>query len=188
VDGTRGATDWKVGYLRALMDRYGVPRKPLLNTEAALLCSTATPACSQAQANAIGRFYIRAIADGLLGHLWYIYDSDGFNHTALVEPSNVSVQRPIYQAYQNVAMHLGGARFLGRLSAQGAGVEGYRFSRTGQTIVIFWSDTQQQVAIEVAPSATITCVSNNGAPLPCRNDSGLVSLIAQASPTYVIIR
>ena len=39
VDGTRGATDWKVGYLRGLMDRYGVPRKPMLNTEAALLCT-----------------------------------------------------------------------------------------------------------------------------------------------------
>jgi hypothetical protein len=188
VDGSRGATDWKVGYLRGLMDRYGVPHKPMLNTEAALLCTIPTPACSEAQANAIGRFYIRAIVDGLLGHLWYVYDSDDFNHTALVEPSNVLVQRPIYQAYRNAATHLSGARFLERLSAQGAGVEGYRFSRAGQTIVTFWSDTQQQVAIEVAPDATITCVNNTGAPLLCQNDLGLVSLIAQASPTYVIIR
>ncbi|HEU5102328.1 MAG TPA: hypothetical protein VFU22_25070, partial [Roseiflexaceae bacterium] len=112
VDGARGATDWKVAYLRELMDRYGVPRKPMLNTEAALLCSTLTAECYEAQANALGRFYIRAIVDELLGHLWYIYDSDEFHHTALVEPADVTVQRPTYHAYRHVAQMLAGARLL----------------------------------------------------------------------------
>ena len=118
VDGTRGATDWKVGYLRDLMDKYGVPRKPMINTETALLCSAVTPECRQAQADAIGRSYTRAIADGLLGHLWYLYDSDGFYNTALVEPSDVFTQRPTYQAYRNAATLLGGARFLGPLAVR----------------------------------------------------------------------
>jgi hypothetical protein len=147
VDGTRGAADWKVGYLRDLMNKYGVPRKPMINTETALLCSAATPECRQAQADAIGRSYTRAIADGLLGHLWYVYDSDGFYNTALVEPSDVFAQRSTYQAYRSAATLLGGARLLGPLSGQGAGVEGYRFSSAGRTIVVLWSDKQQHVAI-----------------------------------------
>jgi len=189
VDGTRGATDWKVSYLRELMDRYGVPRKPLINTEAALLCTTPTPACSEAQANAIGRFYIRAIADGLLGHLWYIYDSDAFNYTALVEPSDVSVQRPIYQAYRQVATLLRGARLLGPLTGQASGIEGYRFASGGaRTITVFWSDSQQLAVIPVQPGAEITCDDRSGEPIDCANTDGAVQLTTRPGPLFVIER
>jgi hypothetical protein len=188
VDGTRGATDWKVGYLRGLMDRYGVPRKPMLNTEAALLCSTVTPACSQAQANAIGRFYIRAIVDGLLGHLWYIYDSDGFNHTALVEPSNVLVQRPIYQAYRQIAALLSGARLLGPLVGQAAGVEGYRFASGAHTITVLWSNSAQIAVIPAQPGAEITCADRGGEPIVCANTNGAVRLVTHPGPLFVIER
>jgi len=188
VDGTRGATDWKVSYLRGLMDRYGVPRKPLLNTEAALLCPTATLACSQAQANAIGRFYIRAIVDGLLGHLWYIYDSDDFNHTALVEPSNVLVQRPIYQAYRQVAVLLNGARLLGPLAGQAAGIEGYRFAKGAQTITVLWSNSAQIAVIPAQPGAEIDCADRSGEPIVCANTNGAVRLVTRSGPLFVIER
>jgi hypothetical protein len=186
VDGTRGATDWKVGYLRGLMDRYGVPRKPMLNTEAALLCPILTPACSQAQENAIGRFYIRAIVDGLLGHLWYIYDSDDFNHTALVEPSDVSVQRPIYQAYRQIATLLSGARLLGPLPGQATGIEGYRFASGARTITVFWSDSEQIAVIPAQPGAEVTCADHVGEPIVCANTDGAVQLITQPGPLFVI--
>jgi hypothetical protein len=188
VDGTRGATDWKVGYLRGLMDRYGVPRKSMLNTEAALLCSTSTPACSEAQANAIGRFYIRAIVDGLLGHLWFIYDSDDFNHTALVEPSDVSVQRPIYQAYRQTAVLLSGARLLGPLAGQAAGIEGYRFASGLHTITVFWSNSEQSALIPAQPDAEVMCADRGGEPIVCYNTDGIVTLTARAGPTYVVER
>jgi hypothetical protein len=186
VDGMRGATDWKVAYLRELMDRYGVARKPMLNTEAALLCTTLTPECSEAQANAIGRFYIRAIADGLIGHLWYIYDSDEFNHTALVEPSDVSVQRPIYLAYRQMTLLLNGARLLGPLDGQVAGIEGYRFASGARTITVFWSDSAQIANIPAQPGAELTCIDRGGEPIVCDNIDGMVTLAAMAGPTYII--
>ena len=188
VDGSRGATDWKVPYLRALMDRYHVPRKPMLNTEAALLCTISTPACSEAQANAIGRFYIRAIADGLLGHLWYVYDSDEFNHTALVEPADVSVQRPIYQAYRQVAARLTGARLLGPLTGQATGIEGYRFASGVRTITAFWSDSEQIARIPAQPGAEVTCADRGGEPIVCANTEGVVQLVTRPGPQFVIER
>jgi hypothetical protein len=186
VDGTRGATDWKVGYLRGLMDRYGVARKPMLNTEAALLCPTSTPDCSEAQANAIGRFYIRAIADGLLGHLWYLYDSDDFNNTALVEPSDVSVKRPIYQAYRQLAVLLNSAHLLGPLTGQAAGVEGYRFASGARTITVFWSDSEQNALIPAQSGAEVTCADRSGEPIVCANTDGAVRLITRPGPQFVI--
>jgi hypothetical protein len=186
VDGTRGATDWKVGYLRGLMDRYGVARKPMLNTEAALLCTSSTPACTEAQVNAIGRFYVRALADGLLGQLWYIYDSDDFNYTALVEPSNVLVQRPIYLAYKQAAALLSGARLLGSLDAQAAGIEGYRFVNGARTITAFWSDSQQIAVIPASPGAEVTCTNRSGEPIACDNIEGIVMLITETGPIYVV--
>jgi hypothetical protein len=188
VDGSRGATDWKVSYLRGLMDKYGVPRKPMLNTEAALLCPTSTPDCSEAQANAIGRFYIRAIADQLLGHLWYIYDSDAFNHTALVEPADVSVQRPTYLAYRQLAVLLDGARLLGPLTGQAAGIEGYRFTSGTRTITVFWSNSEQVAVIPAQPGAEITCADRSGEPIVCANTDGVVQLVARPGPLFVIER
>jgi len=186
VDGTRGAADWKVGYLRGLMDRYGVPRKPMLNTEAALLCTTATPECREAQSDAIGRFYIRAIADGLLGHLWYIYDSDEFNHTALVEPSDLSVQRPTYQTYLHVATMLRGARLLGPLADQAAGVEGYQFASGPRTITVFWSNSEQIAVIPALPGAEINCTNRSGEPIECANTDGAVRLATRSGPIFVV--
>jgi hypothetical protein len=186
VDGTRGATDWKIGYLRDLMLKYNVSQKPLLNSEAALLCIIPTPDCRQAQADAIGRYYTRAINDGLLGHLWYLYDSDGFNNTALVEPSDITVQRPTYQAYRNAAAVLGNAQVLGPLAGQEAGVEGYRFARGMQTITVFWSDVSRSAAIPVQPDAVVRCVDRDGTPVMCDNTGGTVALIARSGPTYVI--
>jgi hypothetical protein len=186
VDGMRGAVDWKVGYLRGLMDRYGVARKPMLNTEAALLCATSTPECREAQANAIGRFYIRAIADGLLGHLWYVYDSDAFNHTALVEPTDVSVQRPTYQAYRHVAELLRGARLRGPLADQAAGIEGYQFTSGARTLTVFWSDGEQLAVIPAVPGAAIACTDRGGEPIECANVDGAVRLPTRPGPIFVV--
>jgi hypothetical protein len=188
VDGTRGASDWKVGYLRELMRKYNVAQKPMINTEAALLCVTQTLECRQAQADAIGRYYVRAIADGLLGHMWYVYDSDDFNHTALVEPADVTVRRATYRAFRGAAAVLGNARSLGRLAGQPAGVEGYRFARGAQTITAIWSDTPQAVRVSVLPGAAVACSDRDGAAIMCDNTAGVVALIAQTAPTYVIER
>jgi hypothetical protein len=185
ADGTRGAGDWKIAYLRDLMRKYNVPEKPMINSEAALLCATPTFNCRQAQADAIGRYYTRALGDRLLGHLWYVYDSDSFYNTALVEPSDISVQRPTYQAYRTVAAILGGARPLGALSSQ-AGVEGYRFARGAQTITVFWSNISQLTTIQVRPGAAVSCTDRDGGKIICDNIGGAVSLVARSGPSYIL--
>jgi hypothetical protein len=185
ADGTRGPTDWKISYLRDLMRKYSVPQKPMINTEAALLCTTMTLECRQAQADAIGRYFTRAIGDGLLGHLWYIYDSDDFNNTALVEPSDISLPRPSHAAYRTAAV-LGGARLIGPLSGQGAGVEGYRFASGTQTITVVWSDVPQGVVIPSRPGAIVACIDRDGTAIMCDNTGGAVTLIARNGPTYIV--
>ena len=186
ADGTRGPVDWKVGYLRTIMQTYGVPQKPLINTETALLCITVTPECREAQADAVGRYYARAINDRLAGLLWYIYDSDSFRNTALVEPSNVAVRRPAFHAYQAAATLLENTRPIGALAGQPAGVEGYRFSRGRQIVTIVWSNIAQPVTLPVAPGATVDCFDRDGQPLACAISDTDVSITVRSSPIYIV--
>jgi len=186
ADGTRGPVDWKVGYLRNIMQTYGVPQKPMISTESALLCLTGTPDCREAQADAIGRFYARSLNDGLVGQMWYIYDNDGFRNTALVEPADVSVPRPAFFAYRTAAALLENTRALGTLAGQPAGVEGYRFSRGQQVITIVWSDTTQPITLSIDSSVSVECFDRDGQPLICENASGAVNLTVQSHPIYVV--
>ncbi|HJZ47936.1 MAG TPA: hypothetical protein VKE41_12250, partial [Roseiflexaceae bacterium] len=176
--------DWKTPYLRGLMSTYQVPLKPMLITEQALLCE---PACPQLQAYMVGRFYARALSSNLLGSLWYMYDSDSFHHTALVEPNNIAQLRPAYDAYKHAAAQLKGASYLGALEGQPAGVEGYRFAQPAGELTIVWSATAQPVVIPVASDATVICTAWDGQPLPCINSGG-VALTADLGPIYVAAR
>lgn len=185
---TSCATDWKVSYLRNLMSAYRVAQKPLFNTEGALLCYAATASCREDQANFVGRLYARAMRDGLVGLSWYVFDSDGFRNTALVEPGNPAVGRTSYAAYRYAAAMFGGADYLGPLTGQPAGVEGYRFRKAGDTITIVWSNTPQAITIPVAGTASVTCTQRDGTPVACSNTGGLVALTALPNPTYMITR
>jgi hypothetical protein len=175
--------DWKTPYLLGLMQAYNVPRKPMLITEQAVLCDTA---CPKLQAYWVGRFYARAVSSGLLGSLWYIYDSDSFHHTALVEPGAPSQLRPAYSAYQHAAAQLSGAHALGPLLGQPAGVEGYRFAVPAGELTIVWSPAPQPIAIPVAPGASVVCTAWDGAPLLCGNTAGSVALTADIEPIYIV--
>jgi hypothetical protein len=177
--------DWKTSYLRNLQAAYNVGPKPMIITEQALLCD---PACPQLQAYAVGRYYTRALSYNLLGTLWYIYDADGFHHTALVEPTDVSQLRPAYWAYRQVATQLKDMDYTGPLQGQPSGVEGYRFVGPDRALVVLWSSKAQQVVVPVAPSATVTCAAWDGAPLPCTNATGAVTLTADLGPVYVVTR
>ncbi len=185
TDGNTGSVDWKVAYLRQLMDTYRVPQKPLLNTESALLCYTASAACQQAQADAIPRMFARAMRDGLLGNVWYIYDSDAFRNTGLVEPGNIIVQRPGYAAFKQSMAMLGGSTYVGALTGQAPGVEGYRFRRNGQTITVLWSNAAQVVNLQVG-AARVSCSGRDGTALACANVGGGVTLNAVSGPSYVV--
>ncbi len=177
------SSDWKTPYLRKLMNTYNIPPKPMLMTETGLLCD---PGCPNLQAYAVGRYYTRALSFNLLGSMWYIYDSDGFHNTAMVEPQDPTRHRPAYQAYQHAVKQLKGVTYAGPLAGQPAGIEGYRFVRPDGALTVFWSSKAQPVSIPVDPSATVTCTAWDGGPLPCSNIAGSVALSADLGPIYVV--
>ena len=154
----------------------------MLMTETGLLCD---PGCPKLQAYAVGRYYTRALSLDLLGTMWYIYDSDGFHNTAMVEPQDPARHRPAYQAYQHAVRQLKGVTYAGALTGQPSGIEGYRFARPDGALTVFWSSKAQPVSIPVDPSATVTCTAWDGAPLPCSNIAGSVALPADLGPIYL---
>ena len=186
ADGTRGPVDWKVSYLRNILQTYSVPQKPMIDTETALLCVAVTPECREAQADALARFYARALNDRLAGLMWYLYDNDGFRNTALVEPANPSLRRPAFFAYQTAAALLTNTRPLGALTGQPAGVEGYRFSKGTQVITVVWSNSAQAVTLTVEPDASVTCLDRSGQPLVCTPTGNTVQLTARSQPAYIV--
>jgi len=183
-DGVLGAADWKPAYLRGLLARYGVSR-PLINTESALLCATATPACVQAQAFAVPRMYARAMRDDLRGLIWYLFDSDSFRNTALVEPTAPATPRPAYAAYLQARTALAGQRYLGPVTGLPAGVEGYRFSSGGRVTIVLWANTPRAVQLALGPAAALRCAEWDGAAFLCAAPGGALSVEARPGARYI---
>jgi len=104
----------------------------------------------------------------------------------MVEPQNPDQHRPAYQAYQHAVGQLTGVTYVGVLTGQPSGIEGYRFARPDGALTVFWSSKAQAVSIPVDPSATVTCTAWDGAPLQCTNIAGGVELPADLGPIYLI--
>lgn len=182
------ADDWKISFLRQLIRSYGVPSKPMLRTEAALLCSVPHTACRQQQADFIPRHFARTMRDQILGSIWFEFESDAFRNSALVEPSDPRVARPAFVAMTQASTMFGGARYLGSLSDQPAGVEGYRFERGREEILVVWSDETRTISIPVDQGAGVDCSNRDGRAIDCDNLAGEVSLTVGPSPAYVAWR
>ncbi len=180
--------DWRIAYLQDLMRQYNVAAKPMLRTEAALLCVQITTECRWAQADYIGRLYARSLRDQVLGNIWYVYDADSYHSTALIEPGDVFVPRPAYYAFRHAAQMLSGVDYLGPLEGVPAAIEGYRFGAGADTIIIVWTDSPQRVVIPVAAGATVSCTDRAGGTIACSNANGGVQLSVEASPIYLRVR
>lgn len=179
--------DWKVPFLRKLLAEARVPAKPMFNTETALLCSGGLD-CRQAQADYVGRNFARVLRDGLAGNIWYIYDSDSFRNTSIVDPANPFVSRPLYAAFKQASLMLGETQYVGVLGGQSPGVEGHRFTRGGETITIVWSNAPGSAKIPVAAGTTPSCFARDGQTLACAAVGGVVTLPVGRSPLYVVAR
>lgn len=182
------ATDWRITYLRDLLKRFNIPAKPFMRTESALLCVDVTPECRWAQADYIGRLFVRSMRDGLLANIWYKYDRDSYHNTALIEPGAGDVPRVTYFAYRNAATLLTDAAYVGPVAGVPANVEIYRFQRGSEQIDVFWSDSPQPVAFTLPVSAQtrVTCIDRDGGTLPCPIQQGRLLISAEQSPTYIV--
>lgn len=179
--------DWRVSYLRELLARYGVPEKPLLRTEGALLCTEVTAECRWAQADFLSRLFTRTIRDGLAGNIWYVYDNDSYHNTALIEPGDVLVPRPGYFAYRHASRTLARSSYVGTLGGVPEDVEGYIFTRDGDTFVAVWSDIPRAVAIPLPAAGAVRCTNRDGGPVSCPVEGGVATLEVQAGASYLVI-
>ncbi len=180
--------DWRVEYLRKMMQQYNIPQKPLLRTESALLCKTLTTECRWAQADYVGRLYARAIRDNLLGNIWFIYDVDWYHNSALVEPGDVFVPRPAYYAFRHAATMMSAADYLGPLEDVPTTVEGYRLRKGADTVIILWSDAGQEVVLPIPTGATVNCTDRDGGAMECPSEGTGVRVNVGNSPIYIRYR
>ncbi|MCS6880093.1 MAG: hypothetical protein RMK84_04245 [Oscillochloridaceae bacterium] len=182
-DGTAGPEDWKPAYLRGLLARYGLT-KPLIKTESALLCLAASPECAQAQADAIPRLAVRALRDDLLSSVWYIYDSDSFHRTALLEPTSPDVLRPAYTAFAYAARALGGYRYDAPVPDL-ALAEGHRLRRGREALIVVWANAPRQVSLLLGQATSLHCAEADGRLFPCVAERGRLMLMAAPAPRYI---
>lgn len=179
------AQDWKPAYLRGILARYGLA-KPLINSEGALLCEVAAAACAEAQAHAAARLYVRALRDDLRGFVWYVYDSDGFRNTALVEPLDLTRRRRAYLAFAQASAALAGHRYVGPVTGLPAGVEGHRLARGARTTLVIWANRPATARLDLGPGVAPACATWEGSPLACAVDAaGALQIEAVPGPRFI---
>ena len=148
----------KAQYLRSLMAQYGYLDKYLINTETALLCGRdgyesfcQTDQFQQMKAAYVAQSYAAALAEGLLGNLWYNL-GQGWRASGLTRPG----QGPAlaYDSFQFAAQQFENALFWGQVGGFD-GVFGYKFRRESKETWLIWSlDTENHaITLPFQPDA-----------------------------------
>ncbi|MFQ5615845.1 MAG: hypothetical protein ACE5GO_05225, partial [Anaerolineales bacterium] len=156
----------KVSYLKNLLNSYGASNKFLINTEVALLCgggsdppggagceSDPTSPYELLKAYYISQAYAAAIAEGLLGNIWY--SPTGWRNSGLLNPDLST--RPAYDAYALARSTLKNATLLRTITEyhDPNNVFGYEFSIDGRRIWVVWvlDGSSQTIALPASSSS-----------------------------------
>jgi hypothetical protein len=154
----------KARYLRALLDYYNRPDAYLINTETALICGRSgseapciTDEFAQTKASYAVQSYAMALAEGLLGNVWY--SINGWRASGLVNRGGEPL--PVYQAIRFQGQLLNDLGFVGRLTPA-EGVTGYEFRRDGRRVWLLWTQDDQEhlLALPSAPLAAYDMLGN----------------------------
>jgi hypothetical protein len=161
-----GVVAGKVDLIRKVLKSYGY-QKPLLLTEAALLCGNCTekllPGYLQAQAAYVPRLYLRSVGLGMAATLWYTLDGPGWRQAGLLDGDQQP--RPAYQALSTMTSLVGDARYLHPLNDL-PGIEGYAFATaSGAEVWALWSRDGATLDLRVPPNFS-QAVDYLGSPLP----------------------
>jgi hypothetical protein len=153
----------KSKFLRKVMSDYGVnPIKPLIMTEAGLMCmrpdtaqplpsgkkcsdSLAPPEYEDDQAEYVVWIYVRAIADGIQGVMWYELNYMPYRHVGLMYSDGSP--KPAYLAYQYLVSQLRGANYVGTLDQYFPTLRAYEFQKGSQKLWVVWAPDQVNHAI-----------------------------------------
>jgi hypothetical protein len=130
----------KVAFLREMLAEYGYGAKPLLNSEAALLCDEASEDCFEMQAAYVPRVYAEALALGLEAQVYFAWINVGWRHTGLLQPD--LTPKPVYDAYRAAATFLSGVSYEGKAMGYPPGMGGYSFGGPDPSIRVdvIWSE------------------------------------------------
>jgi hypothetical protein len=154
----------KLQFVRATLAAYGID-KPILLTEAGLLCYHDSPRCGDdfriAQADYVVRLYARSLANGLLGAVWYMLPGPGWQGGGLLDANGQP--RPSYQAMHFMAGLLAGASYAGSRAADA--VEGYAFQRGAVRYEIYWTNDDRVVGLPM-PAGARALYAASGQPMP----------------------
>jgi hypothetical protein len=157
--------------------------KPVLLTEAGLLCYQANPGCIprffSAQASYLTRLYARAWASDLLGAIWYTLEGPGWERGGLLDENQQP--RPAYQALSFMTGLLQGASYVGPRS--NGVIEGYAFRKGATRYELYWTnnDTPARMAW---PAGTVAAYDLYGQPLPVAGPD----LEVNFNPIFIEIR
>lgn len=176
--GMYGSKDWnnsqvdgplllrKTAFVRELLTRYGVPNKPIMNTETAVICqycavpkgqsNAGMPRDDIQRANAYytAQSYAAALSVGLLANVHYSYE--GWNNSNMVFSATKLLP---YYAFQEASEQLARAKYVGPLSDADAGVgslAGYKFQRNNKPLWVVWSRDGMTHTLSVSGAPTFT--------------------------------
>lgn len=175
--GSTTAVPQKVAFLRSVLGGHGYSDKGLMNTEAALLCTTATSYCFDMQGVYVPRAYTEALSLGLQAQVYF--DMRGtWRYSGLLQPD--LTPKPVYYTYQAAAARMSQVEYIGPASGYPAGVQGYTFRKNDLTgyVDVIWTASGQRVVV-ILPSGA-TAYDRYGTPV---STPGMVELIY--APVYV---
>lgn len=128
----------KARFIQAMLQRYNVGGKPLVNTESGLLCwGCGTPPADfeTTKAHYVAQAYAVAKSERLLANVWY--SLEGWFGTNLIDAAGQPL--PAYTAFKVANANLNRANFVAQRNDAGAGVRVYEFTRGAQRLWVMWS-------------------------------------------------
>ena len=169
----------KVSFLRGVLQEYGYQRKPLLGTEAAAQCFTATPDCLETQAMYVPRAFAESLALGLRAQIYYKMVDDGWRNVGLLKRDLTS--KPAYLAYATASLFLSAVQYQAVVDGYPAGIEGYAFARprNGGNLDVIWSADGSPQSVPLPSGAS--AFDRYGASI---GGSGTIQV--DHSPVYVV--
>jgi hypothetical protein len=145
----------KTLFLQSVLAQNGYAGKPLMNTEAALLCFADTTACREAQAKYVPRAYAEALSLGIQSQIYFALVNQAWWSTGLLRAD--LTPKPAYYTYATAASILASVDYEGLASGYPAGIEGYAFHQHGASwdvdVIWAWDGGQHAVTLPAGASA-----------------------------------
>ncbi len=158
----------KTHFVRDLLASYNIGNKPIMATEAALICGdyASDPRCwtsdfEQTKAYFVPQLYAAALSEGLQANIWY--HLLGWRGSGLLD-ANLN-PLPAYSSYAFAVKELSGASYSRKITDYSS-IFGYEFNRSNLRIWLVWSADGQprEITLPSKPVA-IWDVFGNHVPL-----------------------